>query len=82
MPKKVFKSGQRIPASGVYCVSHTKHRLPHEVTLVKDEIFPRCMQCGNVVRFRMLRAIKELNGLREKIVLNAIPEIPEFEEAA
>jgi hypothetical protein len=81
VPAKVFKCGQRIPASGIYRVIHAQHRLPQEVKLVKGEVFPRCMECGEVVRFRMVRLLTEVNGLREKIILNAIPEIPK-EEAA
>lgn len=46
-----YNTGQAIPASGIYTVFHEQHRLPHEVTLLAGEIFPRCAKCGNLVEF-------------------------------
>jgi hypothetical protein len=53
-----FRTGERIARSGIYQVIHRKHRLPHEVTLVKDQIFPRCAKCDGEVRFRLVRGAK------------------------
>jgi hypothetical protein len=50
-----FRTGERIARSGIYQVIH---RLPHEVTLVKDQIFPRCAKCDGEVRFRLVRGAK------------------------
>src|SRR5579859_6055896 len=49
-----FASGKRIPESGIYRVSHTQHRLPHAVTLLKGEHFPVCLQCQEAVHFELL----------------------------
>lgn len=56
--RPAFRTGEEIPQSGIYQVIHRKHRLPHEVTLLKDEHFPRCAQCRDAVRFQLVRGIQ------------------------
>src|SRR5581483_11453515 len=46
-----FKTGQKVPESGIYKVHHDLHRLPHEVTLLAGSPFPRCQKCLDVVEF-------------------------------
>jgi len=53
-----FRTGERITRSGIYQVIHRKHRLPHEVTLLRHQIFPRCAKCHDQVRFRLLRGVQ------------------------
>jgi hypothetical protein len=43
--------------SGIYKVRHKKHRLPHEVTLLRDQYFPRCAKCDTAVVFQLVRAV-------------------------
>ena len=31
-----YKTGDMVPHSGIYNVSHNEHRLPHEVTLIRE----------------------------------------------
>jgi hypothetical protein len=69
---KSFKTGERIEASGIYEVTHGEHRLPHEVTLLCNEIFPPCSKCKNRVKFKLLRPVNVDWG---KIVLNEIPPL-------
>jgi hypothetical protein len=64
-----FKTGDQIEASGIYKVVHREHRLPHEVTLLRNETFPPCSKCKNKVRFELLRPVNVEWG---KIVLNEI----------
>jgi hypothetical protein len=71
-----FRSGERIPASGIYVVHHDQHRLPQEVTLLRGESFPPCSRCSGEVRFKRLRAIKALDEMRERIILHALPPLP------
>ncbi len=52
-----YNTGQVVPESGVYRVSHADHRLPHAVTICKDEIFPRCAKCADLVTFELIRAL-------------------------
>ena len=61
MPTKqqaTFRTDEKITRSGIYQVIHRKHRVPHEVTLFKDQIFPRCAKCQDAVRFRLVRGAK------------------------
>jgi hypothetical protein len=51
------KTGQQIPDSGIYRVTHQQHRLPHEVTLLKGETFPRCAKCGDMVEFELVQSV-------------------------
>jgi hypothetical protein len=46
--------GEKIPVSGVYRVFHSQHRVSHEVTLLAEEIFPRCSQCQSRVQFELI----------------------------
>jgi hypothetical protein len=72
-----YKTGKRIPQSGIYEVTHGEHRLPHEVTLISGEIFPPCSKCANAVRFKLLRPVTVDWG---KIVLNEIPTLLDPEQ--
>jgi hypothetical protein len=83
MPVGFYLTGQKVPASGGYEVCHKKHRLPHEVTLLKDQQFPPCEQCGTAVQFKVIRLVNALDERREKIVLNMLPVIEDdYEQAA
>ena len=64
-----YSPGETAPTSGVYLVRHYQHRLPHEVTILKDEPFPRCRRCGAQVTFELLREAVSLDDdidLREQ----------------
>jgi hypothetical protein len=50
-----FNTGQTVPQSGIYRVTHAVHRLPHEVTLLAGEVFPRCGKCQDAVQFEVVR---------------------------
>jgi len=65
-----FRTGQEIQQSGIYKVTHEEHRLPHEVTLIRNEIFPPCCKCKNEVLFELLRSVNVDWG---RIVLNELP---------
>jgi len=52
-----FKTGMVIPASGIYEVTHSAHRLPHEVTLLRAETFPKCQKCADAVTFKLIREL-------------------------
>jgi hypothetical protein len=82
VPAGCYTTGQRVPASGIYEVRHREHRVPHEVTLLKDQLFPPCARCGTAVQFKIVRVVEALNDRREKIVLNVLPVIEDDREAA
>jgi hypothetical protein len=52
-----FRPGKRVSQSGIYRVNHHSHRLMHEVTLRAQDIFPRCKQCGDHVKFELVRTV-------------------------
>jgi hypothetical protein len=51
-----FISGQRVPASGTYGLSHVHPTRPR-VNLLKDRSFPRCSECMEAVEFEMLSSV-------------------------
>lgn len=55
-PVRLFGTGETIKESGVYRVHHNQHRLPDEVTLLQGQQFPRCANCDDGVRFRLVQA--------------------------
>lgn len=69
----VFRTGQTVPESGIYRVIHGGHRLPHEVTLLRDQVFPRCSKCANLVEFEPLALAPLMGDRRGKIVLYELP---------
>jgi hypothetical protein len=74
-----FNTGEIVPQSGIYEVTHAQHRLPHEVTLLRSNPFPPCAQCGSEVSFKLLRAVTVDSFA---IVLNAIPEMTDSQRLA
>jgi len=72
--RRKFLSGEAVPKSGIYKVTHSQHRLPHEVTVLSGQIFPPCAKCGNAVIFRLLRVIQD-SDTPFTITLHQIPEI-------
>jgi hypothetical protein len=56
MSDELFQPANPISESGVYQVLHYRHRLYHDVTIVRGQSFPLCSECGTNVRFRLVRA--------------------------
>jgi hypothetical protein len=78
-----YRSGQKIPTSGIYLVEHFRHRADHEVTLIRNERFPSCQTCGFGVVFTLVQAAPELDrSTSSKIVLHQIPEVSENDPEA
>jgi hypothetical protein len=75
MPQDLFTSGEVVPASGIYTVTHAEHRLPHLVTLLEGRHFPACSKCGEAVRFQLVRSASGLQDRREQILLYNLPEL-------
>ena len=47
----IYRSGQRVPQTGLYRVIHYQHRLPHDAVLTQSDQFPQCNKCGLRVAF-------------------------------
>ena len=78
---EMFRTGDAITESGVYLVTHSQHRLPQEVTLLRGNHFPRCAQCQEAVTFTLLRAVAEGSDLARRIVLYELPVLNDEGEA-
>ncbi|HXN30753.1 MAG TPA: hypothetical protein VN894_02785 [Polyangiaceae bacterium] len=51
-----FKSGDKVKKSGIYSVLHEgKHADAHDVTCIAGKMFPQCGECGDAVRFLLVR---------------------------
>lgn len=68
-----FRCGEKILESGIYRVVHEKHRLPHEVTLLSGQLFPRCIKCEDSVYFELLRSAPDITLAPFKVALYALP---------
>jgi hypothetical protein len=75
--KAVYRTGDAVPESGIYRVSHGSHRLPHEVTLLQHQTFPRCCKCATLVVFEPVALAPTLTERRGHIVLYELPELEE-----
>lgn len=65
---KGFETGQIIPQSGSYAVSHKPHLLKPEATLLKEHVFPACAKCEIPVHFNLLHA-SQTESARDKFRL-------------
>jgi len=48
--------GDLVTHSGIYFALHSQHRVIHELTLTKGEVFPQCRICGTRVSFQLWSA--------------------------
>src|SRR5579859_3275805 len=78
--RPIFRTEERIPQSGIYEVIHSKHRLPHEVTLLRNEKFPRCAKCQDAVKFRLVRGVNSYPMQRERLSRISLCELPVFDD--
>jgi hypothetical protein len=72
---ETFRTGLKVPESGIYRVIHGEHRLPQEVTLLKGARFPRCSKCTQAVTFVAVSLVPRLDELRERVTLYELPDI-------
>jgi hypothetical protein len=76
MGKSVYRPGDIVPCQGVYRITHHLHRLMHEATLTAGMKFPVCRQCGNKVRFSLVRAVRTgVIPFRSTEILEEYPQV-------
>ena len=76
--KKGFYTGQEVPETGIYRVVHSGHRLPHEVTLLAGQTFPRCSKCQDAVEFEVVRHAPHIEtDLGFRIIVYELPVLEE-----
>lgn len=78
-----LRTGCAVPESGIYRALHSQHRLPTEITLVKDHLFPRCAKCPKPVYFELLRSAPFVgtNSNGFAIALYELPELGDRDES-
>jgi hypothetical protein len=53
----IFKAGDPVQESGIYETIHEHgHRKPHEVVMIKSDLFPPCDTCADRVCFKLIRS--------------------------
>ncbi len=57
-----FRPGDSATTTGVYRATHLRHRMPHEITVLEGEVFPRCKKCGDKVKYQLVHAAPRLKG--------------------
>src|SRR5689334_11251307 len=76
-----LRTGCSIPESGIYRVLHADHSLTPEVTLIKDQFFPRCSRCSNPIYFELVRPAPAISNARGFFVtLYEVPALGEPED--
>jgi hypothetical protein len=66
--ERTFKPGDVANETGVYLVSHDRHRLPHEVIVLRGERFPRCANCSEAVIFELFYAAPFLSSSYKEVL--------------
>jgi len=72
-----LRTGVNVPESGIYRVSHSQHNLPYEVTLLKDQKFPRCSRCKEPIFYELLRSAPATSSHPSAFTV-ALYELPEL----
>jgi hypothetical protein len=77
-----LRTGCYVPESGIYFVIHPQHRLPREITLIREQSFPRCCKCSDPVYFKLVRSVRSLdvNPHGFRMTLYELPELAEQQD--
>lgn len=80
-PRQFFCSGDTAPETGIYRVFHGEHRLSHEVTILRGNLFPICAKCTHEVHFELIRAVPLSSSDRDfRVVLHSLPVMEQDDE--
>jgi hypothetical protein len=79
---KGLRTGCSIPESGIYRILHLEHRLPAEVTLLRNQPFPRCSKCSEPVYFELVRSAPTVgsDGNGFMVALYGLPELADQQD--
>lgn len=80
----LFRTGDEVPETGIYRVTHDAHRLPHNATLFAGQSFPRCAKCQEAVTFELLHTAPEVSDVSNsfRVYLYELPVMDEGDELA
>ena len=81
-PQLLFRTGEVIKESGIYRVHHGSHRLPHEVTVLQGQRFPRCAKCDDAVMFELIQAAEPYVPENKETLRIYLYELPVLDEDA
>lgn len=73
-----LRTGCAVPESGIYRVLHSLHVLPREVTLLREQVFPRCSRCDEPVYYELVRSAPALLNVHPTTFRVALYELPEL----
>jgi hypothetical protein len=76
----IFRTDERVPASGIYSVSHARHRLAGTIALFRDETFPKCNRCDDPVTFTLIHWVPALDYLSDPGVRISLVELVPLED--
>ena len=78
-----FRPGECVARSAIFRVYHDSHRLMHEVTLRAGDVFPRCRQCGERVRFEPVHPVNghSVVPFRDGEILDECPQTKAHKQA-
>src|SRR5690349_24452709 len=79
--RMTLRTGCSVPDSGIYAVSHPQHTLPREVTLLRDQTFPRCSSCKEPVFYELLRSAPAAACAHPGVFSVELYELPEINRA-
>lgn len=61
----IYHPGAIAPRSGLYWVSHLRHRLAHLVFVEEGMRLPHCRRCGAGVRYSLQQRVQHLESDRD-----------------
>jgi hypothetical protein len=83
LKNRIFRTDEEIIQGGIYRVLHKEHRLPHEVTLLSNQRFPRCAKCQDSVIFELVAPFTQQNVRQHgQIRLYELPVLDDGEDIA
>jgi hypothetical protein len=76
-----LRTGCSVPESGIYRVLHSQHKVPQEVTLIRNHFFPRCSRCSSPIYFELVRPAPAVSNRTEfSVTLYELPVLGEQED--
>ena len=56
-----FRSGEKVPVSGIWRPEHERCNKTPELWIRKDELFPPCPDCGSPAVFTLLEEVQHIS---------------------
>jgi hypothetical protein len=56
-----FRSGEKVPVSGLWRPEDGKCKQTHELWIKKEELFPPCPDCGSPATYTLLEEVRHIS---------------------